>query len=247
MSKHYLTVNYDGSIFEFSKDEKEGFVKHTNSTGKESYRKTFNKGVEGKLMWINKKTNQNLHNREEIEIVLGGENDTTYYLNFVVFGQDNFLDTYTEQLVRYLPKLEKGTVYNINNWFMKAGDTVNGNKVERNVKGITVKVAGEKIEPSLTYKTDENPNGDIPKLVWKEKGGKNIPTAASKEERSDYLYDVLQKECERLKYENTSSTSSSTQTETPKNSVPTATPEQAFEDASRTKSGRVSKNDELPF
>ena len=39
MSKIYLTASYDGQIFEYSRDQKEGFVKHTNTAGKESYRK----------------------------------------------------------------------------------------------------------------------------------------------------------------------------------------------------------------
>lgn len=244
MSKHYLNVNYDGQIFEYSGTEQDGFVKHTSTTGKESFRKYYNKGVEGKLLWINRKNNPNLHNREEVEIVLGSDN-TTYYLNFTVYGQDNFLDTYTEKLVTFLPKLERGVVYNINNWFLKKGDTINGNTVERNVKGLTVKVADTKIEPALTYKTDENPKGDIPALVWKEKGDKKVHSAASKEERSDYLYDVLVKETDRLKYEGTNSggtQSPQTNSEAPK--IPTASPQEAFEPATNYKK---EEHDDLPF
>ena len=246
MSKHYLNVNYDGQIFEFSKDQKEGFVKHTSSTGKESYRKYYNKGVEGKLLWVNRKNNPNLHNREEIEIVLGAENEETYYLNFVVYGQDSFLETYTEQLVRYLPKMEKGVIYNINNWYMKAGDVINGQTVERNTKGLTIKVAGIKIEPALSYITDENKDGDIPQLAWKEKGGKKLPTAASKEERSDYLYDILLKESERLAFSNNAeqSTPTAPKQEASKNAVPTATPQQAFEPATNYKE---EEHSDLPF
>ena len=238
MSKHYLSVNYDGTIFEWSKDSKEGFVKHTNSAGKESFRKYFNKGVEGKLMWLNSKKNPNLHNREEVEVVLKAEDDT-YYLNFVVYGQDNFVDIYTEKLITYLPKLEKGTVYNINNWFIKKGDTVNGNVAERNVKGITVKIAGTKIEPALTYQTDENPKGDIPALVWKEKQGKSIPTAASKEAKSDYLYEVLQANIERLKYDGNQADATSTPQQ------PSPAPQQASEPQPQV--AAKPKSDNLPF
>ena len=247
MSKHYLNVNYDGTIFEWSKDASEGFVKYTNTAGKESYRKYYNKGVEGKLICINKKNNPNLHNREEIEIVLEGENDTTYNLNFVVYGQDNFLDTYTEHLVKYLPSLERGIVYNINNWFIKKGDVINNEVAERNVKGITIKVNGEKIKPALTQtytKTDgEKVIGDIPAIEWKEKNGVSKPTAASKEIKSDYLYDVLAENSERLKWVGTNTaTQASPQStppapvaETPKNSVPTASPADAFEPATDVK------------
>ena len=248
MIKNYLNVNYDGSIFQYSKDEQEGFVKHTSSTGKVSYRKYYNKGVEGKLLWVNRKNNPNLHNREEIEIVLGADNDQTYYLNFVVYGQDSSLDTYTEQLVRYLPKLEKGTVYNINNWFMKAGDIINGQTVDRNVKGLTIKVANTKIEPSLSYQSDENPDGDIPKLMWKEKNGKKLPTASSKEERSDFLYEVLLKESDRLAFSNSNEEKEQPapkkEGKNPKNSVPTATPSEAFEPATNFNDEEY---DDLPF
>jgi len=250
MGKHYLNVNYDGTIFEWSKDSAEGFVKHTNSAGKESYRKYYNKGVEGKLVCINKKTNPNLHNREEIEIVLNGQGDESYNLTFVVYGQDNFLDTYTEHLVKYLPKLEKSVTYNINNWFIKKGDTINGSVAERNAKGITVKVDGVKIEPALTYKSDENPNGDIPALVWKEKGDKKVPSAASKEERSDYLYNILQTEAERLKWsqgeQQPSTSTPQPKAETPKNAVPTASPQEAFAPATNYVPDNP-KIDQLPF
>jgi hypothetical protein len=229
--KRYLQSYYTGDLFEYSKDNKDGFQEHTNSKGKVSYRKYYNKGVEGDLLWINRKNNEHLNNREEIEFVLG-DGDITYYVNFPVLNNNgDQLDDFAEQIARVLPNLQKGKRYNINNWHMKKGDVINGETVKYNNSGVTFKENGEKIEPALSYQTDNNPKGDIPQVVWKETAGKNRPTAVSKEKRLEYLYEVLVKETERLGYENNGTQESKPQgaTKKPSNKVPTASPAEAFE------------------
>ena len=112
--KNYLQVNYDGSIFQYSKEDKEGFIKHENSKGKVSYRKYFNKGVDGTLTGISKENNQYLNNAEEVRLTLqNGDNENI--LTFTVLNQDgNSMDDYTEALTLLLPKMNKGETYNIN-------------------------------------------------------------------------------------------------------------------------------------
>src|SRR5690606_5739089 len=212
--KNYLTVNYDGSIFQYSRDEKEGYVKFTNSKNKVSYRKYFNKGVEGNLLWVNRKKNEYLNNREELQLVLGSE-DETYYVTFVVMNQSgDSIDDFTESLLRFLPKMDKGSVYNIGAWKMNKGDVIKGEEVKYDNSGVTVKFGGEKLKPALSFKTEKNPTGTIPMLEWKEIAGSKKPTAASKEEKLVYLYDVLEKECTRLGFEE------NTAQESPKESKP---------------------------
>jgi hypothetical protein len=228
---NYLQVNYDGTMFQYSKDAKEGFVKYINSAGTESFRKYFNKGVTGTLSHIDKKVNEKLNNTEEVRVHLR-DGEENYVLTFRVMGQGDQIDDYTEQLIRYLPKLEKGTVYTINNWFMKKGDTVNGEEVKYDNKGLTVKIADTKIEPALSYQTDKNPDGNIPRLEFKETAGKKKVTGASKDAKFEFLYNTLVDNVNRLAYSGGNASSSTT--------IPKATPEQAFDNTTTT-------HNDLPF
>lgn len=195
---HYIQSYYDGSLFEYSKDEKDGFVKHENSKGKISFRRYYNKGVEGELVGVTKKTNKFLNNREELEITLRDGEDY-FNITFPILNNDGSqVDDFVEQIIRVLPKLKKGVRYNINNWRMNKGDEINGEIVQYGRSGVTFKIDGVKLEPGLTYQTDNNPNGDIPRIEWKEMAGKNRPTAASKEGKLVFLYDKLTSEVDRL-------------------------------------------------
>lgn len=197
---HYIQSYYDGSLFEYSKDAKEGFVESTNSKGTVSYRKYYNKGVDGELLNVNRKNNSHLNNREELEIVLQNGEDK-FAITFPVLnnGGDE-IDDFMEAIIRVMPNLQKGETYNINNWRMNKGDIVNGDLVKYNNSGVTFKSGGSKVEPALSYQTDNNTQGDIPKVEWKEKAGKNRPTAVSKEAKLDFLYSVFEKESERLAF-----------------------------------------------
>jgi hypothetical protein len=209
MSKQYLQVNYDGTIFQYSGNPKEGFVEHVNTKGKKTYRKYFNKGVDGKLNYVELKNNSYKNNAEELCVHLRGENDT-YCLTFPVLNQDGTsIDEYTEAFLIMLPQLVKGEEYNINNWFMKKGDTINNEEVKYNRRGVTVKQDGKKLKTKFTFEyvknrgqeNEEHVEGDVPMLKWELIAGKNRPTAVSKETRLVYLYNILTTEVERLKYE----------------------------------------------
>lgn len=221
--KNYLQVNYDGSIFQYSKDQKEGFVEFTNSKGKVSYRKYFNKGVDGVLTGITKQNNQYLNNAEELKVTLENNGDENI-LSFTVLNQDGTsLDEYTQGLVILLPKMNKGETYNINNWFMRKGDTINGEEIKYNKKGVTVKQNGEKLKSDITFEyikgrgteNETHVKGDVPMLQWKEIAGKNRPTAASKEAQLEFLYTLLENQIERI-----NGTSTPKKEETPKAKEP---------------------------
>lgn len=232
---------YDGSLFQYSKEEKEGFVKHVNSKDKVSYRKYFNKGITGVFQGLERKNNQYLNNREELEFVIDDGEDR-YHVTFPVMDNDGTsLDRYAESIVTFLGNLEKGQTITINNWRMNKGDTVNGEEVKYTNMGVSFKDSdGNKIERALSYQHDGNPKGDIPQLEWRERGSKKTVSAVSKEKRLDYLYDVLLVETERLafKSENSNNTTESS-THEPSKEAPKATPKQAFVE--------LDKDQDLPF
>src|SRR5690606_30825803 len=191
-------------------------------------------------------------NREELQLVLGSGDDT-YYLTFVVMNQNgDSIDDFTESLLRFLPVMDKGSVYNIKSWKMNRGDVIKGEEVKYDNSGVTIKFGGEKLKPALSFKTEKNPTGTIPMLEWKEIAGSKKPTAASKEEKLVYLYGILETECNRLAFEENSSQPAP---EKPKESkpkldekkeLPKPTAKEAFEPAGKSFI-EEDDSDELPF
>jgi len=230
---HYIQSYYDGSLFEYSKEAKEDFVESTNSKGTVSYRKYYNKGVDGQLLNVNRKKNANLNNREELEIVLQNGEDKFVVTFPVLNNGGDEIDDFMESIVRVMPNLQKGETYNVNNWRMNKGDIVNGEEVKYNNSGVTFKSGDTKVEAALSYQTDNNPKGDIPKVDWKEKAGKNRPTAVSKEAKLDFLYGVFEKESERLAFGSNSSNQAQSQ--------------KPVEQAKHEKSFASDDSDDLPF
>lgn len=208
MEYNNLQVNYDGTIYQYSKDPLEGYEKHTNTKGTVSYRKYYNKGVTGVLTAIEKKAGPDFRNNaEEVNLTLT-DGEQRYILNFPVLDQQgDSLDEFTQSLATVLPKMQIGETYSINNWYLKKGETINGDVVKHSKKGITLKNAqGEKIKTDVTFEyikgrgtaEEKHVKGDVPMLQWKELAGKNRPTAASKEAQLEFLYGLLSKEINRL-------------------------------------------------
>ena len=210
MKKVYLQVEFmTGKMFEYSKEEKEGFDKYVSTTGKESYRKYY-KGVTGELESVSIRDTKI---GQEIGLALKAE-DTTYYMSISLMDQKGFVDsTYAEDLICKLPKLTKGNTYSVNPFrFIPEGD-----KYDKT--GVSIKQGEFKIEKAFTNsyigKDGVKVEGDIPAVVWKkDPTGKNKPSAASKEVRSDRFLEILTEQAERLKWtsNNTSSVNSSTPT-----------------------------------
>jgi hypothetical protein len=127
---------------------------------------------------------------------------------------------------------------------LKKGDTINGEEVKYDNKGLTVKIADTKIEPALSYQTENNPKGDIPRLEFKEIAGRKKVSAVSKEAKFEYLYTKLIENVERLAWKDNGNTASTPKQEASKNAVPTATPAEAFPPATNFKEEEY---DDLPF
>ena len=239
---NYIQSYFTGQLFQYSSDEKEGYVKHTNSKDKVSYRKYYNTGVEGVLKNISLRKNEYLNNREELRFELDNVGET-YMVDFPVLNNNgDEVDDFVEAIIRQLPNIQKGDNININNWRLNKGDVINNEVVKYTNSGVTIKKDGEKVGYALSYVTDNNPKGNIPKLEWKEVAGKNRPTAVSKEAKLVFLYETLQKEVARLS--GTTATAKPKSSSKPSNKVPTATPQEAFEPVSDL---NTEDHDDLPF
>ena len=229
MTKNYLQLEFgSGLFFDYSKEEKQGYVEHTSTKGNVSYRKYYKDGITGVLesasIYQGKFGNQISLNIKDGEDV--------YYVPVDIADQKGNVDTYAESMIKLLPELSKGDVITIKGYnFTPEGDKYS--KI-----GMSVVRGGVKVKSSLTnayYKDGVLVEGAIPATVWKKDAlGKNKPTAVSLEAKNDYLLEVLKKETDRLKWDgNVNATQPTPQA--PK----TKTPEQAFEPAV--------ENDDLPF
>ena len=202
--KMYLQLDYkSGNLFEYSKEPQEGFEKHVSKTGKESYRKYHKYGFEGTLNSVSVRDSD-----FGKQLSLAFEEGT--YINFGLLDSKGNVDQFAESVIKVLPQLNKNDKVKISPFnFIPEG--------EKYAKtGVSVSINGEKTKglTNAYYKDGKLVKGDVPAIVWKDNplGGKK-PSAASMEERNDYLLGVLTKEAERLKWEGNGSTEGSHTTE----------------------------------
>ena len=237
MTKNYLQLEFgSGLFFDYSKEEKQGYEKHVSTKGSTSYRKYYKDGITGILESVSIYEGR-FGNQISMNIKKG---DDIYYVPVDIADQKGNVDTYAESLIKFLPQLEKGMNVSIKGYNF----TPEGDKYAK--IGISVSVDGEKLKANMTNayynKEGELVSGDIPPLVWKKDAlGKNKPSAVSQEAKNDYLLSVLKEQTDRLKWVQGELTQETPKQETPKNAVPTATPEQAFEPTNNK------PKDELPF
>lgn len=190
--KTYLQLDYkSGNLFEYSGTPKEGFEKHTSKTGKESYRKYHKYGVEGTLDSVSIRDS---NFGKQLSISLEGGT----YVNFGLNDQKGNVDQFAEQVIKILPVLNKGDNLKIAPYnFLPEGE-------KYNKSGITFAVEGEKVKGLTNAYYDKEGKlvaGDVPPVKWKKDAlGTNKPSAASLEEKNDYLTEVLAKQADRLKW-----------------------------------------------
>jgi len=237
MTKNYLQLEFgSGLFFEYSKEEKQGFDKHTSTKGNVSYRKYYKDGVTGVLESVSIYEGK-FGNQISMNIKNG---DDVYYVPVDIADQKGNVDTYAESLIKLLPQLNKG----INILVRGYNFTPEGDKYSK--IGISVSVDGEKLKSKMTnayYKGADFVEGDIPAIVWKKDAlGKNKPTAVSQEGKNDYLLQVLKEQTDRLKWVQNTQSNNNQQTQAPK--IPVASPEQAFEPATDF---TEEEHDDLPF
>lgn len=210
MKKMYLQLEFmTGKVFEYSKEPQEGYVEFTSTKGNKSYRK-YHQGITGELDSVSiRDTNFG----QELSVTLKSD-EASMYLNFALKDQKDFVDSnYAEDLISKLPNIEKGRTYTINPFRF----TPEGEKYART--GISIKQGDLKIERAFSNsyinKEGVKVEGDIPAVVWKKDAtGKNKPSAASKETRSDMFLEILTAQAERLKWTSGGNTSGYTPTPT---------------------------------
>ena len=241
MTKNYLQLEFgSGLFFDYSKEEKQGYDKHTSTKGNVSYRKYYKDGISGILESVSIYEGK-FGNQISMNIKNG---DDVYYVPVDIADQKGNVDTYAESLIKFLPQLQKGMTVTVKGYNF----TPEGDKYAK--IGISISVNGEKIKSEMTnaYMNKEGVlvEGDIPALTWKKDAlGKNKPTAVSQEAKNDYLLEVLKVQTDRLKWvQGESSTTPAPQQKSEAPKIPVATPAQAFEPATNYKE---EEHDDLPF
>ena len=238
MTKNYLQLEFgSGLFFDYSKEEKQGYDKHTSTKGNVSYRKYYKDGITGILESVSIYEGK-FGNQISMNIKDG---DNIYYVPVDIADQKGNVDTYAESLIKFLPQLDKGVNLTVKGYnFTPEGDKYS--KI-----GVSISIDGVKIKSEMTnaYYNKEGVlvDGNIPAIVWKKDAlGKNKPTAVSQEAKNDYLLEVLKAQTDRLKWIQGEQQSTPIPTQ---KSVPTASPKQAFEPATPTKDNPT--YDDLPF
>jgi len=240
MTKNYLQLEFgSGLFFDYSKDEKQGYEKHTSTKGNVSYRKYYKEGVSGVLESVSL-----YEGKFGSQISMNIKNgDDVYYVPVDIVDQKGNVDTYAESLIKFLPQLEKGINISVRGYNF----TPEGEKYAK--IGISISVDGEKLKSQMTnaYISKEGTlvEGDIPALTWKKDAlGKNKPTAVSQEAKNDYLLQVLKVQTDRLKWVSNGGENNSTPAPKAEKPLPTPSPSEAFEPATNF---NEKEHDDLPF
>lgn len=204
----YLRLDYKkGELYEYSPTPGDDFEKHVSTTGKESWRRYYPEGVNGKLASVSVR---NTDFGDQLSIGLEGK----VYISVNVANQKGNVDQFAESIIRQLPPLSLGDNVRIRPYNFVPEDS----KYAR--VGFSIAVDGEKVDKLSVsyYKDGELVQGDIPAIEWKTNPlGKNRPSAASLERKDEYLLEVLSQACERLKF-------------VPNSTVPTSSTKEVKED-----------------
>ena len=219
-----LRIDFTTSmLFEYSKVQKDEFTEHVSSKGNTSFRKYYRQGITGSLESVeirDSKFGQNL------QLVFKEDNGELVYTQVNLYDQRGEVDNaFAEPIIRLVENLEKGVIYKVVPYNLSAEDqksydeTTEGREVKQKYydrRGVSVKLEdGTKIKDTLTY----GDNGNIPSIVWKEhpsSPGKKKPSAASLEEKTEFLVATLKSAIDNgLAYKSTSTNSAPKQETTP--------------------------------
>lgn len=192
-----------GKLFEYSKTEKEGFVRHEGENPKTkvvsvSYRKYHDKGVFGKLVGASsREADFGGTKTTNLSIVMDHVNGDRIFINFPLRNQKNDIQSYAISFLSLLPHLVVGSPYKIYPYVMEG--SYNGNPTKS--YGVSVKHArlsdqavddDNKIARLTFEKADRDGNiteaGDIPRTEWIIKAGQMV---ANNDKRNEFLWGIL--------------------------------------------------------
>ncbi len=242
MNNKYLELDQkNGRFFEYSKDEKDGFEKHTTDSGKVSYRKTYDKGVIGKLKFINEKENDFGKGKFKSAQLVVESGDDRMYLTVQILNAKGGLNEYFEQLATILPNMKVGETYRIFPYTMEVPyENKAGEKKTATNRGFSVHaydvdndVKLDKVERAHNYGKD----GDIPDVVWTPETDMGVTKNVKDDKaRRNFLYEV---------FKQTLSADNTPKSETPKEE--SAAPKTAEKEVPVTNFNDEEDNDDLPF
>jgi hypothetical protein len=201
-NKVYLEVDWGaGKLYQWLKTEEEDSVKHVSSTGKVSYRRYFN-NVVGKLN--NFSIGKNSFKRDELRWSMYNENDnTTYYLSTPLENQEKYLTKVVVSVIRQMHSLDKGKVYRCLYYKIEKEDS-------RNIVGFSFAAPEGDCDPyadNAKFTTVHKlPIEDQPKWEKVKKGRNEV---WDRSEYEVYYDNIMNKEVERLKYDESDSNQSS--------------------------------------
>lgn len=192
MANIYLQVDYStGTVYQYSKEQKEGFESHTNTKGVESFRRILKKGLYGTLQGVSLKDSDF---GKEVSVQMKDVNGDNNYLNVPLFDAKKNLASYAESIITVIQSLKVGTDYRIYPYNIKE----EGAKYSKvGVSVFLADIQNETVDKEsplkrLTYtytKEGVEVKGDIPAILWEEDfdGSKTMNAKA----KNKYLYDIL--------------------------------------------------------
>jgi hypothetical protein len=189
----YLQVEFkSGNLFEYSKDQKDGFEEHVNTKNKISYRRYIKEGVYGVYRGTVVKESPF---GKEVSIHMIDENQVNFYITIPLFDQSKNISSYAEDYIATLPAMEMNYVYRIfpysleNDGRKRYGVSVR--HADMHDKTVREDYILDKLTFSYTKKNGESFEGDIPEIVWEEDYDGSMKKNCT--ERNKYLYNVLMK------------------------------------------------------
>ena len=105
----YLQLEFStGQLFEYAKNEKDGFEKHVNTKNVTSYRKYYKDGVFGKLKGISVRPSDF---GEQLSVFFEAKDGDKFYINLPLMDQKGNIANYATGVIAYMPYLIENEDY----------------------------------------------------------------------------------------------------------------------------------------
>lgn len=200
-NKFYLQLEAStGSLYEYSKTEKDGFEKHVyvgqDGVEKISYRRYHNAGIFGILKSVRRReVDMNGKKVLNMSVIMESQEGDTYYIGFPLKNGKGDIQDFAVAVLAYLPNLKEGSPYRFFPYAIEDKET------KRKSYGVSImhaRLSDNAVDktnkiPRLTYEVGDGNGGvktpgDIPRLEWDVVMDK--PTANAKN-RNEYLWNIF--------------------------------------------------------
>lgn len=194
MNNIYLQIEFgSGNLFQYSKQEQEGFEKYTSTNNKISYRKYYKEGIYGVYRGTTIRTTDF---GKEISIHMINKQGQNIFISMPIFDQKKNIASYAKSFITVLPALELNYVYRIFPWAMERKGTEYKNYgvsvVHADMDARTVNADYPIDKLTFSYEKDgEMVEGDIPPVNWVKDYDGSMKKDST--EQNKYLYNVLTK------------------------------------------------------